>query len=341
MGWSIKVSWSASIYLFSFLLSLGISLWLTPWMAGTAKRIGLVDRPDSALKTHAAPIPYMGGLAVFVSFLVGFSPFYQLDQDVLAILLGGTLVLILGILDDLGDLPPMTKLLGQTLAILIVLKAGVAIKIAVLPPIAAYPLSFLWLLGMTNSFNIIDIMDGLSSGVAAIACLFLFILAITAGQPGTALMTVALLGSLLGFLKFNFYPARIYLGDAGSLFVGFMLGALSMVGIYARSNPIALLAPVLILGIPIFDTLFVMGIRWKRGIPVMKGSPDHFALRLRKWRLTVVQTVAVSYLAAFLLGVGALVMVFGTQSLALAVLVSISLLILLAAFWLKRIDMTL
>ena len=335
------MSWMVVTLLWSFSLALGVSLALTPWMARTARRMGIVDRPDGGLKTQADPVPYLGGLAVFVSFLVGFAPFYELDRQVLAILLGGTLVALLGLLDDLGDLKPGTKLLGQTLAILIVMKAGIAIKIVFLPSWIALPLSFLWLLGMTNAFNIIDIMDGLSSGVGAIACFFLFIVAHMGGQTGPASVAAALMGALAGFLIFNFRPARIYLGDAGSLFIGFMLGALGMVGVYARTNPVAILAPVLILGVPIFDTLFVAAVRWMRGQNPLKGSPDHFALRLRKWRLTVAQTVVLSYAASVFLGICAMAMVFGSEKLALAVLFGVSASMLLAALFLKKIDMNL
>lgn len=325
----------------SFLISLGVSLALTPWMARTAHSMGIVDKPDGGLKNHAKPVPYLGGLAVFVAFLVGFSPFYEMDRQVLAILLGGTLVALLGLLDDLGNLRPVTKLLGQALAILIVMRAGIAIKIVFLPPWIALPLSFLWLLGMTNAFNIIDIMDGLASGVAAIGSFFLFVVAMNSGQTGTASMSSALMGALLGFLIFNFHPARIYLGDTGSLFLGFTLGALGMVGIYARENPVAVLAPVLILGVPIFDTFFVMMIRWMRGQSPLKGSPDHFALRLRKWRLSVTQTVLMSYIAAVLLGIGAIIMVFGSERVAVGVLFGISSGLILLALWLKKIDMDL
>ncbi|HDL52382.1 MAG TPA: undecaprenyl/decaprenyl-phosphate alpha-N-acetylglucosaminyl 1-phosphate transferase [Proteobacteria bacterium] len=341
MGKPPRMDFTIMKYFLSFLISFGVAIALTPWMAQTARRVGMVDRPDGALKKHEGAVPYLGGLAVFVGFLIGFSPFFDLDRQVLAIMLGGTLIVLLGFLDDLGNLPSKTKLLGQALAVLVVMKAGIAIKIAFLPPVVALPLSFLWLLGVTNAFNIIDVMDGLSAGVGAIAAFFLTILALIAGQSGLAFAAIALLGALLGFLKYNSNPARIFLGDAGSLFIGFMLGALGMTTEYSRNNHVALLAPILILGVPIFDTLFVMMIRWKRGISIVKGSPDHFAIRLRKWKLSVRQTVGVSYGAAFGLGLAGLAMVFGTEITALAILATVSVLTLGVAVWLKRIDMTL
>ena len=337
----MTLNWSYAALPLTFAVALGFSLVLTPWVAKTARSIGMVDKPDGALKTHKEPVAYLGGLAVFVAFLVGFAPFYELDRQVLAIMLGGTLVVLLGFFDDLGNLGPLTKLLGQSLAVLIVLKAGVAIKIVFLPPWITFPLSFFWLLGMTNAFNIIDIMDGLSTGVGAISCFFLFVVALFSGQFGVAHMTLALMGALLGFLKFNTRPASIYLGDAGSLFIGFMLGALGMIGIYGKVNPVAVLAPVLILGVPIFDTFFVMAIRWMRGQNPMKGSPDHFALRLRKWKFSVGQTVGLSYLVSVILGAAALLMIFGTEKMALAVLFGVSLVLMLSALWLKSIDMNL
>jgi UDP-GlcNAc:undecaprenyl-phosphate GlcNAc-1-phosphate transferase len=336
-----KMVWTYVILLLTFAVALGVSLALTPWVARTARNIGMVDRPDGNLKNHDTSIPYLGGMAVFVAFLIGFSPFYELDRQVLAIMLGGTLIVLLGFLDDLGNLRPAIKLLGQTLAVLIVMKAGVAIKIVFIPSVIAYPLSFLWLIGMTNAFNIIDIMDGLSSGVGAVACLFLCLVALSSGQMGVAHMTLALMGALLGFLRYNYQPAGIYLGDAGSLFIGFMLGALGMIGIYARNNPVAVLAPVLILGVPIFDTIFVMIVRWMRGANPLRGSPDHFALRLRKWRLTVRQTVGLCYLVSLILGTAAMLMIYGTEQTAVFILFAVSLGLMLSAIWLKGIGMDL
>jgi UDP-GlcNAc:undecaprenyl-phosphate GlcNAc-1-phosphate transferase len=202
-------------------------------------------------------------------------------------------------------------------------------------------LTFVWLIGITNAVNLVDIMDGLAAGVALIAALALLAVAAINGHHQIAILTATLAGSLAGFLRFNTQPARVYLGDTGSLFIGLNLGALAMIGSYTERSQLGLLAPVVILGVPIFDTLFVMFIRRRRGVSMFLGSPDHFALRLRRWRLTVRQTVLVSYAAAALLGaVGIATMRLGTTG-ALATLGALGVLLLAAACLLKRIDMSL
>ncbi len=314
-------------------------LFLTPWMAATARRIGLVDRPDGGLKRQEEPVPYLGGLAVFISFLVPFALFSSLDRPLLAVLLGATLLLTLGLLDDMGRLSPWVKLAGQALAAATALKAGVAIQVTFLPPPLAYLLSFLWLVGMTNAMNLIDIMDGLAAGVGAVACLFLGLAAVTAGQGEEALLAGCLLGSLAGFLRWNVRPARIYLGDAGSLPLGFLLGCLALSGVWARHHAVSLLAPLLILAVPLFDTLFVSLLRIRRGQSPLQGSPDHFPLRLRKWRLTVAQTVGASWAAAAVLGAAGMAMVFIPPGPALLILGGVGAALLAAAAWLRAIDM--
>jgi UDP-GlcNAc:undecaprenyl-phosphate GlcNAc-1-phosphate transferase len=154
-------------------------------------------------------------------------------------------------------------------------------------------------------------------------------------------LLAALCGALCGFLRYNFAPARIYMGDTGSLFVGLMLAALAMNNSYTRTNRIACLAPVVILGVPIFDMLFVMYVRFRRGLPVMLGSPDHFALRLRRWRLSTRQTVVLSYAATLALGGLAIAMMLLPARAALIVLAAIVLSGLGAGILLRRIDMSL
>ncbi len=325
----------------TFLLAAGLAHYLTPVLRQAALRFGIVDRPDGKLKNHRSPVPYLGGIAVYLSFLLSLALTAEFERQVLGILLAGSIVVILGLIDDLGALGPSVKLAGQIVAVLTLMKASVTIKLSFLPPGVSLVLSFLWLLAITNAFNLIDIMDGLSAGVALIAALLLAGVAAGSGRMVVALLLAALAGSLTGFLRYNFEPARIYLGDTGSLFLGLMLGALAMNNSYTSRNLVAALSPVVILGVPIFDMLLVMFIRWRRGIPIMRGSPDHFALRLRKWRLSVRQTVVVSYAATALLGaIGVAMMLVDTRGAAL-LLAGTLLGGLALGFTLKKIDMTL
>jgi UDP-GlcNAc:undecaprenyl-phosphate GlcNAc-1-phosphate transferase len=181
-------------------------------------------------------------------------------------------------------------------------------------------------------------MDGLAGGVGVIACLWLFVVAVLNHDTAVAVMLAALAGSLLGFLRYNFHPAKIYMGDAGSLFLGLMLGALAMIGKYTAENPVAIVSPVLILGVPVFDTLFVMHLRRLRGISMFLGSLDHFPLRLRQRPFTVLQVVGVTYAVAIALGGVALWMMFVTTATALGMVGTVLVLAGLATVWLKRFD---
>lgn len=325
-----------------FVLALGLSLWFVPRVREAAIRIGFVDRPDGRLKTHREPVPYLGGLAIYLAFLVAVAFTFELNHETLGLLLASALVVVFGLIDDLGALSPWVKLAGQALACAVLIRSGIFIKLTVLPVWVAIPLTVLWLLATTNAFNLIDIMDGLSSGVAAIAALAVFVLTAGAGRLVPSVMALALCGALVGFLYFNFQPARIYLGDTGSQFVGLMLGALTMNNSVTDRNLVAALAPIVILGVPLFDMLFVMHIRQLRGLPVMLGSPDHVALRLRKWRLTTRQTVLANYAAgAFLGAAGLLLTRLPSNQAALWLLLGLLVGATGLALWLKRIDMTL
>jgi UDP-GlcNAc:undecaprenyl-phosphate GlcNAc-1-phosphate transferase len=258
----------------------------------------------------------------------------------MGLLLSGSIALMVGLLDDFGALNPVQKMLGQTLAALVLVKSGTFIKLVFLPTYVALPLTVLWILAVTNAFNIIDIMDGLASGVASVAALSIAVANFMAQRDSQAFLAVVLAGSVLGFLRHNFYPARIFLGDAGSMFIGFMLAALSMNAGYTRVNLLAVISPVLILGIPLFDLVLVMLIRWKRGIPIMKGSPDHFALRLRRCKLSVRETAIVTYLLAMLLGGVALLMSQITLGWAIATMTGTLSLAGIFGYMLMKVDMT-
>ncbi len=328
------------LYGLCFVLSLLLSLYLTPIMRDAAIRFDIMDRPDGRLKAQREPVPYLGGLGIYLAFLVTLSLTFTFDRQLLGLLLGGTLVLLLGLIDDLGFLSPQVKLAGQLLAAFVLVKSGIRIQIALAPEWVTIPLSLVWIVGLTNAFNIIDIMDGLAAGVACICALALFYVALVNGQGLIAIMAVSLSGALLGFLRFNFEPARIYLGDAGSLFLGCMLGSLAMIGRYTAENKVGVLAPIVILGVPLFDTVFVSHIRWRRGMRIFFGSPDHFALRLRKWRLSTRQTVLCSYLASAVIGFLGILMIHASALGALAIILGIVLGAWGLGLLLKKIDMS-
>jgi len=327
-----------ALYVGTFACAAALALWLTPRMREAALNFGIVDRPDGRLKNHREPVPYLGGLAIYLAFLLALSacPF---GPEVLALLLAGSIVVLLGLVDDLGQLGATTKLLGQLVAVLVLVKSGITIQLTFIPPWLALPLSVLWLLAATNAFNLIDIMDGLSAGTAATAALALFAVAVWNGRVTAATMLAALAGACLGFLRYNLEPARIYMGDAGSQFLGLVLGALAMNNAYTDRNLLAAAAPALILGVPLFDMVFVMYVRFRRGLPVMLGSPDHVALRLRKWKLSTKQTVFLSYAVTALLGAAAVILSLVSPTAAAVLLAGLVAAGVLAAALLRRIDM--
>ena len=287
----------------TFVIAAVLSHYLTPVLRRAAIRFDIVDRPDGNLKTHAAPVPYLGGIAIYLSFLVALALTLEFQREVLGILLAGAIVVLLGLIDDLGALPPGVKLAGQLVAVVALIKASVVIKLIFMPEWVALGLSLLWLLAVTNALNLLDVMDGLAAGGGLISALVLMAIALGNDRDVVANLLAALAGSLLGYIRYSVEPARIYLGDTGSLFIGLMLGALAMNNGYTRRNAVSALAPVVILGLPLLDLLFVSVVRWRRGIPIFRGSADHIALRLRRRGLSVRQTVGVCYAASAAFGV--------------------------------------
>ncbi len=329
----------------AFAVSCIFALYCTPIMRKAALQLGVVDRPDGKLKKHDDAVPYLGGLAVFIAFLltVGiFTNFKHVSaehQETLGLLLSGSIAVIVGLIDDFGVLTPGQKTIGQVLAAAVLIKSGTFIKLTFLPWYVSMPMTVIWILTVTNAFNIIDIMDGLASGVATIAALIIAAANFMAGRDSQALLAVVLAGAAFGFLRHNFHPARIFLGDSGSMFIGFMLASLSMNAGYTRINLLAVISPVLILGIPIFDLMLVMFIRWRKGIPMTKGSPDHFALRLRQCRLSVRETTVTAYVVGALLGGVALLMSQVQFEWALATFGGTVSALILSAYLLMKVDM--
>ena len=295
-------------YFVAFLFSLVLVLFLTPLARRTAFRFDILDHPRAPVKVHKEPVPYLGGAAIFLAFLIPvIAGFFLLNipgegkKELSGILLGGILIVALGLGDDLEGFSAKTKLSVETIAAILLITFGVRLKF--LPFWPSIPLTILWVVGITNAFNIIDIMDGLSSGVAFITSLALIAIALPGNQAFVILASAALAGASLGFLRYNFFPAKIYMGDAGSLFLGFTLSSLAIGTSYTALNRIALFAPILILGIPIYDTFLVTALRTKKGRSILRASNDHFALRLVALGLSRKKTVLTVYLISILLAI--------------------------------------
>lgn len=235
-------------------------LFFTPRMREAAERFGIVDQPDGRLKTQRAPVAYLGGLAIYLAFLVTLGVLVDFEQRVLGLLLASTLVLLLGLFDDLKAQTPTVKFAGQILAVFVLMKAGIRIQITVLEgvPYLAEAVTLLWIVGITNAFNIIDVMDGLASGTAGVALLGLGAMAWWNGDIAIAAFTLSLAGAAFGFLRSNIAPARIYLGDAGSMLLGFLVAALATQASWAEHLPFAVAAPIWLLACSIFDTASVL-----------------------------------------------------------------------------------
>ena len=294
-------------YLITFVISLTIAYALTPFFRFLALKLDILDHPYSEIKTHKLPTPYLGGLAIWSGwvismFLIRFLTHFPTGtlRSLRGILIGSSVIVLLGLVDDVmpKGLGFKNKFAVQTVAALVL--AWFSIKIDFIsPPFMGVAFSIVWVIGITNAFNIIDIMDGLSSGIAVVASLAFLFIALPSEQIYVNFSSAALAGGCLGFLPYNLSSKKkIFMGDTGSLAIGFILAAVSMGASYTEVNYIGLFAPLLILAIPIYDTILVMVLRWRKGQSPFLGSKDHFALRLEKLGFSRGQILAISYLAS-------------------------------------------
>lgn len=325
----------------AFATSLLLALYFTPIFRDSARRFGIVDRPDGGLKTQKEAVPYLGGLAVFSSVLFPAAIFLQFSDELMGLLLAASIVVMLGLIDDIGRLSPRIKLVVQVVAVFLMIKSGIRIRVGFLPPLLCVALTFLWMLLMTNGFNLIDVMDGLAGGVGTVSAIALSVVFLLQGDLMGVVLCVSLAGALLGFLHYNRPPAQIYLGDTGSLFLGFLLGGLAIGGQYTARNSLGWLTAIAIFAVPTFEILFLSYLRFRRGAPIMAGSRDHFSLRLRKWRLTTGQTVVYSCAAASVSAAAGLVAMLVPADASLYWYGAVLAMFLIAAAWLKAVDMSL
>ncbi len=288
----------AGMKLTVFLLAAIIIVLLTPLAIMLAKKFGIVDHPDQALKKHRQPTPYLGGAAIVMTLYLTLGLIiilYNLtiNAEQTGMLLGLFVIFSIGLFDDFHAVKPLMKLSFQGLATAIVMLYGLGLQLTE-HPLLNIMIMLIWVIGITNALNLVDIMDGLASGIGGIAAFFLAVLLFLAGQIVFGAAMLALAGACLGFLAFNFYPAKIFLGDAGSLAIGFMLACAAVKWIEIREEH-HLLVPVLLLAIPIFETVYISILRLKAGKSPLQGSDDHFAKRMVKAGFTIKQTVLYSY----------------------------------------------
>ncbi len=298
------------LYFECFLLSAAVSAALTPVMRQVAINFNILDHPHSGVKTHTHPTPYLGGLAVALGMSVALlltRAETQFPTGTLrylrGLLLGGILILILGLIDDVkrNGLGYRLKFLAQIVAALCLVSFDIRIHF-IRPSWMADALTVVWVVGITNAVNIIDIMDGLASGIAVIASLGFLFISLPSEQIYVNFASAALAGALLGFMPSNFSKRRkIFLGDTGSHLTGFMLAALSLGTSYTHVNNAGVFAPLLILGVPIYDTILVSLLRLQKGLSPFLGSLDHYALRLERHGFYREEILILSYAVSLLL----------------------------------------
>ena len=275
----------------TFLVALAASILVTPVAIRLAPKIGAVDIPLDNRRMHTKTMPRFGGLAIFAGSTTAMLIFLKFDPRVVTIVMGGALIYILGVIDDIKHLSAKVKFLGQTFVALIMYVNGIRIEFLTnflgegnsqLGDVLCFIITMVWIVGITNTVNLIDGLDGLAAGTAAIASLCIAYTAYIHGTYLAAGAMLALAGATLGFLPYNFYPAKIFMGDGGSLYLGFMLATLSVLGTVKSATLVTMIIPVLVLGVPIFDTFFAIFRRFVNKRPIMEADKGHLHHRLMK-----------------------------------------------------------
>ena len=296
-----------------------VALISTPVVRSLAFRIGAVDVPKDGRRMHDHPIPRMGGLAIFFGFLLSVLVFLPLSLQLRSMLLGAVVIVILGIFDDIYALSAKLKFVVQIAAALIAVLGGN--QITVLSNInvfssepywelgwLSYPITVLWIVAITNAVNLIDGLDGLACGVSTISSMTLLVIALNVSEPDVAVLTAALAGACIGFLPYNLNPAKIFMGDTGSTFLGFVLATVSIQGLFKFYTIFSFAVPFLMLALPIFDTCFAILRRVSKGQSPMAPDRGHIHHRLIDMGFSQKQAVAVLYVISAILGLSAVVL---------------------------------
>ena len=330
--------------IFAFIVSFAFTFATTPLVRRFAFKIGAIDIPKDNRRMHKKPTPRIGGLAIIFGFTVATLCFAQPSRQLYGTLAGAAIIAVMGVIDDCKNLPAKLKFVIQIIAALVVVFAG-DIKIDVftnpnflsdnpywvLPEWLSVTLTVIWIVFITNAVNFIDGLDGLAAGVSAIMSISLVFISIRVGEYSIAILGIALMGSCFGFLPFNFNPAKIFMGDTGSTFLGFMLATLSIQGVFKSYAVISFAVPLLILGLPLFDALFAMIRRILRGQSPMTADRGHLHHRLVDMGFSQKQTVFILYAISGVLGITAVLLAESGVLRALLLVICVLILLLIGS----------
>ena len=307
------------LMLLSLLISAAVSFGITPIVKRMAYKVGAMDVPKDARRMHSVPIPRLGGLAIAIAFLLTVLLFANVDEQMRGILLGAVVILVLGVLDDCLTLRAWFKFLVQIFAAYLVTSHGCTIRYFSNPIVTSsvqyldlgkwsVPITIVWIVAITNAVNFIDGLDGLAVGVATISSLTMLVIAMLVSENVVALMMAALAGGCIGFMPYNLNPAKIFMGDTGSTFLGFVLATVSIQGLFKFYTIISFAVPFLMLGLPLFDTCFAILRRLAKGQSPMAPDRSHVHHRLIDMGFNQKQAVAILYVISAILGLSAVVL---------------------------------
>ena len=318
----------------SVAIALVVSIAATPAVKLFANRIGAIDVPKDSRRVHKSPIPRLGGLAIFLGFVISTIFFVDITRQILGILIGSVIIVIIGVIDDIRPLRAYIKLIVQIAAALVAVYFGIVIDIFSNPLVFSanefvhlgyfsIPVTIIWIVAITNSVNLIDGLDGLAVGVSTISSIVMLVIALMVSDLNIALILAALTGACLGFMPYNFNPAKIFMGDTGALLLGYVLATVSILGLFKFYAVVSFAVPFLVLAIPLFDTSFAFLRRLLRGQNPMSPDRGHFHHRLLDMGLTQKQAVAVLYAISGLLGLAAVVITTSDKIRALILVVAV------------------
>ena len=308
----------------ALLIALVFSFLMTPIVRTFAYKVGAIDVPKDGRRMHKVPTPRLGGLAIFIGFMISTLLFVPMTPEMKSVLLGAVVIVVLGVVDDSVVLSAKVKFIIQILAALIPALNGVTIQAFSNPNIfssnlywmlgnLSIPFTVLWIVAVTNSVNLIDGLDGLANGVSTISATTMLVLALLLGESDVAIVLAALVGACVGFMPYNFNPAKMFMGDTGAMFLGYILATMSIQGLFKYYAVISFVVPFLILGLPIFDTSFAFFRRLARGQSPMSPDREHIHHRLIDMGLSQKQAVATLYVVSAILGLSAVVLTTGGE----------------------------